>query len=84
MVKLKYLGTGKEYIPMIPSRDLDDYDIATICERDGYQEQELIDLLCSRGLYKAVKTKSGKAAIKKEMKQIAEKENADGDSTDST
>lgn len=98
MVKLKYLGTG-EYIPMIPNRDLTDYDILTITTRDKRDEQELIDELCSHGLYKVVNEhicavceqpfKSSKALIKHELKHIAEanitgEKNNNDNSTDST
>jgi len=81
MVKLKYMGNA-QYIPMIPSRDLTDFDIETICQRDGMTEKELIDMLCSRGLYKPTNeftcdicghvSKTGKAAIKHELKHITE------------
>jgi hypothetical protein len=83
------MGTG-EYIPMYANRDLTDYDIENYMARDGMTERELIDMLCSRGLYKPVQTKSSKPAIKKEMAEIAkkteveEKESDNGNSTDST
>ena len=97
MVKLKYMGDG-EYIPMIPNRDLTDYDIETIMARREISEQELIDMLCSRGLYKPTNefkcnicgkvSKSGKAAIKHDLKHIAEsditgEENDNGNSINS-
>ena len=81
MVKLKYMGHG-EYIAMIPNRDLTDFDIETITARDGITEQELIEMLCSRGLYKLTKGKAGKAAIKREMEEIATKqEDSDNDNS---
>ena len=81
MVKLKYMGDGQA-IHMIPNRDLTDYDIVSIAARRGIGEQELIDMLCSRGLYKPTKGKAGKAAIKREMKEIAQKqEDSDNDNS---
>ena len=99
MVKLKYQGSGKEYITMIPMRDLTDYDLETIMAQSVITERELIDMLCSKGLYKPTNefacnvcdhvAKSGKAAIRHELKHIEEaelarEENDNGNSTDRT
>jgi hypothetical protein len=50
MIKLKYVGTG-QYIMMIPMRDITDYDIVNICERDGIEEGTLIQQLIDSKLY---------------------------------
>jgi hypothetical protein len=89
------MGSG-EYIVLIPNRDLTDYDIEVIMDRDEMTEQEVIDRLCSRGLYQVVNNfscdtcgkpfKTQKALIKHEMNHIAEetgKEQDNGNSINS-
>lgn len=78
-IVLKYMGNG-EYIVMIAMRDLTDYDIEEYANRDGMNEEEIINMLCSRGLYQVFEEficeicgkpyKSGKALIKHELWHI--------------
>lgn len=98
IIKLKYMGNG-QYIAMIAKRDLTDLDIEQYCHRDGKTEQELIDELCSHGLYQVHEEfacdicgkplKSNKALIRHELQHIeksaiAEKEDDNGNSINST
>jgi hypothetical protein len=89
MIKLEYVGPG--HIGGIPARDMTDVDVTRCSLIHNIAEQDLINRLTAKGLYKIANQypcthcdkiyKSQEALIKHELKHLeteVEKEQTDG------